>query len=203
MSTSHYPTLDAYLRSLPNGIESFPDWQVKRDSLFFVRRELGKHELSGLPESLRRCLDENQADKWIPDAGAVALALLYRDVGFSSDRQFLAAFYELNAELFKSPFYRVVMKVLSPTLVAIGSAKRWRAFRSAGELRTEPVRVVDGRKIVDVTLQHIPTIYAPLYLKVFAEAFKAAIDIAGAEDSRAEITKTGPSATHYRVSWKG
>ena len=142
-----YPHTHKYVSALPDGLASYPQCQIKAD----VFRDVGKEfpTLIGnrkVPESIRDYLSGNNRDNWQAEVIANAVTLTIRDLNFATDQDYLDWFRRYIGGVFDKPLYRIVMHVLSTTLVVMGATGRWSSFHRGSSLEiTEPVKRVGDR----------------------------------------------------------
>ena len=202
MDSARFPRMQAYLEGLPEDLASYPECLVKGDAFAMYRPVLLPHvRLPELPRPVAAYL-EGQEPEWIPDVLGISLALLARDVAFADDAGFLGFVEQSIHELYASPIYRTLMRLLSPTLVVMGAAARWRAFRKGSELRAVPAVLSEGRRRVELTLQHAPRIYPPLVLQTFSVAYRVAVQTSRAEDARCVLASHADARATFELSWK-
>ncbi|MEM6730369.1 MAG: hypothetical protein AAF658_02365, partial [Myxococcota bacterium] len=87
-----------------------------------------------LPPEMIEVLENRSDEIWHAEVVGVALMLACRDLTFESDEDFLQWGYDSSRALFESPLNRMVMMVVSPTLVAMGAAKKWANFHKGSEI---------------------------------------------------------------------
>ncbi len=197
-----YPHAAAHLDSLPQGLDSFSELKARSNLFDSYRDKFQEAGIDGadMPEPLAAFL-EHRKDDWVPDTVAAVFTLMTRDRFYDSDAVFIKATGKNLENIFKGPLYRAVLLVLSPTLMLMGSRKRWGAFRKGSELTSSPSRHEHGRVIASLTLTHPEGIYAQLNLETFAEAFRVAVNLAGAKKSVGKIIERSASGTTFEISW--
>jgi hypothetical protein len=202
MDVVAFPSAAGYLNTLPRGIDSFPECRVTADSFEFVRSDLVASGLpSGLPPPIAAFLDGNRHDKWLSEVVANAAMLMLRDRVSGSDEGFLKWAYDDSRRVFSKPIYRMLMAVMSPSLVVIGAAKRWSAFHQGTALSINPIVSVAGRAGTQAKLTFPPGLYSPVLVVRQQRAFLAALDAASAKEAKVEVDSTAAGEAVFKPSW--
>jgi hypothetical protein len=193
------PHAAAYFRGLPDGLESYPTCLVRTDVAREILRlfpQILQHP--GISPDVVDTIRDSLATKdWMPDVQGVVARLLVRDVVCSSDEEYLDWSYRVAGELFKRQIFKVLMYVLSPTLVLLGTEKRWGAFRRGTKLTS---RIDKNTAVAEL---HFPTnLYVPVVLRGFGEAFRASLVAARAVDPRVELIEATPELARWSVRWR-
>lgn len=206
IAADKYPVTARYIESLPNGLDSYPECQARTDARENVKREFSDiGSDSGLPQIIRDFFGNRYRENWIPEVVSCALLLLVRDVGFKSDDDFLAWCYTGHKSLYLKPHYKIIIYILSPTLLLTGATNRWSTFHRGSTLTPKPI-VKEGDFVQGyASLTFPPRLFNELLLRVQRGAYQAAIDATRVKDSRIllrEITDTNASLS-FRWSAKG
>lgn len=197
LDRSSLPTAAAYVEGLPHGLRSYPDCEARSDFVEMLLQEFPdplRHP--GVSEEARRLLLPVPGVGWMPDVTIVAMRLLARDVVFKDDAAFLKWSFESALKVFAKPTYRMLMFVLSPTLVLMGATKRWGTFRRGTELAAE---IAKGQASLKLTYPQ--GLYPAIMLQSIGEMFRAALVGAKAGDVSVRVTKAGDTATTFEVRW--
>jgi hypothetical protein len=201
-SLASFDRASRYLATLPQGEASFPQCLVKSDAYDATRTLLAKHlPLTELPGALGVAARNEAREEWISDVAGNALTYVARDVAFGSDAELLAWLYATTSELFARPLYRVIMRVISPTLALLGATKRWGSFRKGTQLVGSPVTATGAQMRARLTLTYPAHLYDALVLEIFATAFRAALDAANAKNSRVLVEGATATEAGFAVSW--
>lgn len=193
------PRTAAYLAALPGGLSAYPACRVRT----VVTREITDEVPSvldhpGVDSEVRELLRRSIAQgEWMPDAHGMLIRLLARDIVFSTDDDYNRWYFEIAGRIFAKPFYRVLMYVVSPTLVMLGATKRWAAFRE-GTTLTAKIDKNQG----DIRLSFPPRLYPELTLRGFGEAFRASVLAARARNPRVELVEAGAELGRWTISWQ-
>jgi len=198
------PNTHQYVSALPDGLSSYPQCQIKAD----VFRDLVNDfpnlaDNPDVPESLRFHLTDTLHYTWQPEVIANTITLLIRDLVFASDREYLDWFRRYIARVFDKPFYRIVIHVLSTTLVVMGATDRWAKFHRGSTLQiTEPVKKVGKRLSTKGKLSYPPNLFSGLLLDQICATYLAALDANRAEEPDVRIEKNDEIEAFFSASWK-
>lgn len=195
-----FPTLDAYLRQLPDGFDSFPTCAIKAS---VIRDALASKPLADdaeLPTPIRAFLQNPPpVSSLVPEVLSNAMLLALYDVHFSAQgRQAMWDWLHATTyKLLRTPLYRILFAVLSPERLLTGVAQRWSAFRRGSELTLTDKREGFAR----LRLAYPPGLHTDLTIFLLSAAFHAAIDCSGARSVRIEVEGRSLSesvfACHY------
>jgi hypothetical protein len=197
-----FPTVTRYLATLPNGLDSFPDAATQSGFFEYMRKSHPQlKELDGIPDTVRSVLRNDKVEHFIPEVLGNTLYLVLRDAAFTDDKAFEQWAYDANAFAFSKPWARVLMFVLSPTLIVMGAGKRWSAFHKGSSLINAPAERDSGRTVVHGVLEFPAGLFPDLSLTVFAKAFEAAVIGAKARNAVCVIEKRTAEKAHFKLSW--
>jgi hypothetical protein len=199
--------LYAYLESLPDGLRSFPRCQVRGEVLDETLLWLEEVESSPDPvlkEWIRRHRPLGQAMEWIPEVLLNAVSLQIIDDGYPSDESWLNEVYRRQKAVYRTPLYRAMVMVLSPTLLTMGVRDRWTAYRRGSELAVDKWKREGDRRLTTATLRHPAGLHTEVHLLSLGQALVAAVDACGAKESRLELLdeETTPGEARYRLSYR-
>lgn len=198
--TLKFGRLELYLSSLPGGSSAYPECQAKGILVRTLAAEQGIGVASArLPDPFRRLLEELPVgSEWIPEVHYLALIYAVADANGMGDEAILAGVRDRHRRMFESPTYRLLMAGASPGTLLRGAGVRWANWHRGSTLEVEGI-ADDG---VRLALRFPPGLFDGLHLRVFAEAFLAALDVSRARSPRAEIVEAGASLARYRVTWE-
>jgi hypothetical protein len=156
-----------------------------------------------LPEPIADLLRGRLAGRvWVPETLFQAVHLVVRDLAFSDDPSFFRWVFETNAALFDKPLLRNLMRLLSPTLIVIGAARRWATFHQGSELTAgHVVRSDEGDETV-ARLRYPQGLFPIIFLEGLEHAFLAAISAARGKGARVKLGKVDLTEAEYRVTWR-
>jgi len=196
-----FPRAAEYVERLPNGLLSLTDCLAKRDIYATAATSFPQLVEQPMPSQVRDLLRNH--DGWAAESVGTCLSMMIRDFCFDDD----AAFREYNKkevrELYRRPTYRMLMLVMSPSLVVMGAAKRWDAFHKGSKLHSGKTskNALSGRFEAQLDLEAPEALYPPLTLDVYGDAFVLAIEAAGAKDVAFERGARDKGRIPFRLSW--
>lgn len=193
------PRTSAYVAALPGELDAYPRSRVRTA----VTREITEQfpqvlEHPGIAgpvrDRLRKSIDQGE---WMPDAEGMAIRMLVRDVVFDTDAEYHRWYFEIAARVFAKPLYRVLMYVVSPTLVMLGATRRWATFREGSTLTSKVER---NQGVAELTFPE--GLYPELTLVGFGEAFRASLSAARARSPRVELVETTAVLGRWTLVWQ-
>lgn len=198
--------LDAYLSSLPEGLRSLPRAQIKGnilDEQLEWLRELGVPLDPRVAGAVRSAQPLGRSMEWVSEVVCNAISLNAYE-GYPSEAAWTRAVYERQQRIFRTPLYRALMLVLSPTLMTMGAQQRWGAYRRGSELTVEKWQKSGPTMLTFATLTYPPGLYTPLLLRGLGGMLRAAIEAAGAKESQLELleAESRPGGARYRLSYR-
>ena len=202
LDRARFPKACEYLERLPLGFDSFAECRVR--ALVFEPLAIDFPELAeAFPEGqlgqlLRRELNPNQ---WIPEVVGQVANLMVRDACLTSDVEFLDWTFRANERVFDKPLIRTLMRLLSPTLLVLGAARRWSTLHDGSALSSTPVQQVGERVQTIGQLRFPEGLFHPVFLEALTAAFRAALALARGRNVRVELGHCTPCAADYVVSW--
>src|SRR6185503_698302 len=137
-----------------------------------------------------------QRHEWMPEAYGLLVRLIVRDIVFHTDAEYHRWYYDIAGKIFAKPVYRMLMYVVSPTLVMLGAQKRWAAFREGTTLSAK----ID-RNQGEIELKFPEKLYPELILVGFGEAFRASVVAARARNAKVELVEVAAECARWKVSW--
>lgn len=151
-----------------------------------------------LPAPLRALAAEPPVgSEWIPEVHFDALLLAVSDALGLDDAQVLAWSRDRNRALFRSPAYRMLMAVAAPSQLLRFAGARWANWHRGSTLDVEGISD-DG---VTLLLRAPRALFDPLVVRVFGEAFVAALELAGAASPAVAVAEEAAGRVRYRASW--
>lgn len=191
--------MEAYLASLPGGLAAYPECQAKGILVrMLTAEEAYLWASSKIPRELRRLVEEPPiASEWVPEVHYLALIYALADAAGQEDDAILAAVRDRDRRMFDLPAYRILMAVTSPAALLRNADQRWATWHRGSTLEIEGI-ADDG---VRVGLRYPRGLFDGLHLRVFGEAFLAALDLSSATAPRAEIAEVRVGYARYKVAW--
>ena len=192
------PLAASYLERLPEGLESYPSCLVRTEVTELVLQRF-PHVLDHpgvapvFADQLRKTLEQGE---WMSEAMGIAVRMIARDTIFKSDAEYDDWTFEISKELYTRRVYRVLMYLISPSLVVLGAARRWNAFRQGTNLVAKP-HSSGG----EIELAFPPHLYTPLVLGGLGQAFRAALEAARARNARVKLDEVEADHARWSVTW--
>lgn len=201
--SSRYPRARAYVRSLPDGFDAFPECRARGEVFDDIRvhfAELGRDPT--LPRPVADFFKGEYSKGWMPEVLGQVVNLMVRDVALTSDEALFRWSYETSSRLFRDSPFRVLMKLVSPTLLVMGAAQKWSALHSGTSLDAGKVeRGEDGNRTSGV-LRFPSGLFPEIFLRGLTPAFQAAVENARARDVSVTLTRASSTEAEYAISWR-
>ncbi|BDG06215.1 hypothetical protein [Anaeromyxobacter oryzae] len=193
------PRLERFVAGLAGGLDAFPSALAKGALVRNLLEDEPLPEiLPALPEPLRRLATEPPVgSEWIPEAHFDALVLAVADARGLTDAELLSWTRARNLRLFSSPAYRILMAVMSPAQLLRFAGARWTNWHRGTTLEVEGI-ADDG---VMASLRYPRGLFDPTILRVYGEAFTAALQMANAKEPAVTVVAEQPGLARYRASW--
>jgi hypothetical protein len=194
-----FPRVEAYVASLPGGLAAHPTAQAKGALVRNLLEGQSVVELARrLPPEIARLAEEPPVgSEWIPEAHLIALYLGVADLKGLRDEDFLGFARERNRVLFHSAAYRFLMEVVSPATLVRFAGLRWGNFHRGTTLEQESV-ADDG---VRFTLRFPQRLIPPLMVRVYAQAFVAALEVARARFPIVAVEAEDARSARFVGTW--
>jgi hypothetical protein len=211
------PRAAAYLASLPQGLRSFPRCRVRDVTVEpYVRAFGALAEEPGLPTPVVDLFAGVDGGPSYPEVVFQVAHLVVRDRVFDDDAPFYEWIFNANALLFDRPIVRSLMRLVSPTLIVVGAAKRWEAFHDGSELTADRVVIAGDRAETFSHLKYPSGLFSQVFLHGLEHVFMAALLASRARDPRVKLARVedvgpgvlaGAPTAHlaiasYDVSWQ-
>lgn len=185
--------LDAYLATLPKGLDSFPDCQVKASLQRTAMEYLcpSPELIQALPPALAASVKAapTQADPWFSQVHSVALSLAVADHRNLDGPAWTAFVRDGNRKIFNGFAMRVLLAVASPSQLVLAGRVKWNTLRRGTRLEAE----ASGPRSAAVKLHMPPRVFPVDYLPVIEAGFLAMLELSRAERpriTRGEVTDT-------------
>lgn len=197
--------LHAYLESLPDGMRSFPKCQVRGEVLDHTLEwlsEVGGTLEPTLRDWVRTYRPLGRAMEWVPEVLLNCVSLAVADEGYPSGEAWLSDVYRRQRKIYETPLYRALLLLLSPTLLTMGAADRWTAYRRGTALIVDKwQKTVGGRQTI-ATLEHPAGLHTELHLMSLGQAMLAAVDACGAKGAKLELLPDSPRGqARFRLAY--
>jgi hypothetical protein len=198
-----YPRARAYLAALPGGFDAFPKCRARGEVYDDVRLrfpDLGRDP--SLPEPVIDFFRGRFEKDWMPEVLGQVVHLMIRDQALSTDEAILKWSHETNARFFRDSPFRLLVRLLSPTLLVMGAAQRWTALHEGSELRTTRVTQTDGISRTSGVLTFPDGLFPELFLRVLVPAFQVAVEAARAKDVSVRLAASSSTGATYEIQWR-
>jgi hypothetical protein len=192
-------TVDAYLASLPGGIDAYPECAHKGDALAVWLRA---SPTAGLAERVppvvaRLVTDESAITTWVPEVHANVLYVAIRECSFRDDESFLVHAHACNEAVLQTPLNRVVFWVAAPKAILRAAGLRWGSIHRGSTLEVSVARDTYAHCV----LRYPPNLFPAIVLRGLATAFAAALENAGGRDVRVELRDAGAAVALFDARW--
>jgi hypothetical protein len=169
-----FPRLAAYVDSLPDGIDSFPECRAKASLVHFGTKRLPVNfPTKGLPERIERHLrDPRLVTDWISEVDYNAATLALWDGHGIDDDAACEAWYDVTHALRTSRVYRLLLEFVSPGRVVRGAPVIWQQFH-----RGTTLNVTD--ETAESTIFELVTparLFPSIILRAYASVFQGAME---------------------------
>jgi len=189
--------LQAYIESLPEGLDSHPDATAKAGILdvYLKHKPLPS---TGLPDVLVELIERPPpVNVWLPEVHLVAFCMAYADHHFSDNHPGFMADERVRAsQLFQSTLYRALMWVSTPRMLINGAATRFARFHLGSSF--EVTATADG---VDGVIRFPHGLFSELFIKQLNVNFAVLLEGAGAKDVKLSLMAYTPEAAQVRAVW--
>lgn len=169
-----FPRFAAYVASLPNGLDSFPECRAKASLLHYARKRVPvTFSTDALPERIRRHLRTSElVASWITEVEYTAITLALWDGAKLDDDRACESWYLLVKDLRTSILYRAVMSVISPGRMMRGAPLAWQQFHTGST-----IQIYDESRSSAVMDLVAPTgLFPPIVLRAYGWVFQAAFE---------------------------
>lgn len=190
------PRLDEYLATLPAGMASHPECQIKGGALAQLIDTLPSVGRDQYPLQ-HYFRDGVLPSSWYPEVHMAVLTLATREIAFPSDAGFLEWMRDGNLKLFQSKLYYRLMKLVSPrTLLQRGSVN-WSQFHRGSEFVVDEID--DGHALA--RLRFPSRLFSALHARALGKAFEAALVFNGAAAAALQLTEISATEAHFVATW--
>jgi hypothetical protein len=198
-----YPRARAYLAALPNGFDTFPKCRARGEVYDDVRLhfpELGQDPT--LPQPVIDFFKGRYEKEWMPEVLGQVVNLMIRDAALPSDEAVLKWSYETSTRFFCDSPFRLLVRLLSPTLLVMGATQRWTAVHEGTELKTTPAARTDGVSRTTGRLTFPEGLFPELFLRGLALAFQVAVESARATEVSTRLASFSSTGAQYEIEWR-
>lgn len=203
LDPERFPRAAAYLAQLPAGMDSYPKCQVRVDGRSNLPKDFSDLAATpGLPSPVGRFLRGDVAEIWMPEVISVTAMSMARDAKLADDDELRAWCFRDAMQVFDSPLNKMLMKVMSPTLVVMGAAKRWNIWRLGSTLTARPVAGKADRLGTQIDLCYPEHLYDDVSLTQLGQVFVAAVIASNGKDPQLNRRLVSSGSARFDVSWQ-
>jgi hypothetical protein len=193
--------LEAYLGGLPNGLDSYPEYQTKGSVLreFFEGVPMQSH-LGELPPELAELMRHlPPASAWVSEVRSNALHLAAIDLVLGSEEAWERHAYLANRRLLDSALYRIVFRLVGVERVMRQAASQWGLFHRGTTLSAEHYDPAGRRALMVI---RTPPRFMPLPIaRAYGTALRAALEIAGQKGVRCVASPRDEQRIEITCEW--
>lgn len=198
-----YPHLQrtrAYVASLPNGLDSYPECRSKGSIWKAILRATDTSSLAGRvpPELFALERDSLYDSAWMPMVQNFACHMVLRDCLFPADRMLAEHFRKINRDLFTGPLYRVLVALASPAMLIQAADRRFAALFQGIDIKV----VMTGPNSARLTQTYPPDLVPALIGRMFLVGFEVAVELAGGKNLSGRVLEHGKTEARYELRWQ-
>ena len=167
-----FPNYEAYLASLPQGLDSYPHCVSKGSIVRIFAHGLPKEVVSNLPDAVRGNVAEPpQMSEWFPFVRIAAITHAVQDQMFLHDDEGLRMWFaEGMQSVLSNSMYSVLIALVSPARLLRTGDKRWTAFHRGLERETLAVYENGARGKISYPPHLVDEILAEGIIQAFERA---------------------------------
>ena len=199
LDAATYPLLAAYIRQLPDGLDSYPDCKSKAVLVRTAVESVDTRGLPpGLPDPVRTLVEQPPAQGlWLPAVHSDAVFYAIADRFYPTAEAVHVWSRERTMSGVRSPIYRALTRVAGPWALLKMASKTHGLFQKGTDLRAES----SGTKALRLTLTHPPYLHGGLNHLANVEMFSVLIEVAGGQDVQVDMAVSEPEQAVYLASW--
>ena len=197
---AHLLRTRAYLKSLPDGLLSYPACRSKGHVWKNILRWTDTRSLIGrVPDSVPIVPESDVlASSWISAVQSFAGHLVLRDCLFATDDAICEHFRVVDRRLLSGPVYKVMFALATPMLAVQAADKRFATMFRGFDLAARSEQT--GR--VHLTMSYPPALVPALVGRLFLVAFEVAVELAGGKSVAGCVLQHGDTKAHYEITWR-
>jgi hypothetical protein len=192
-------SVEAYLSSLPAGVDSYPERAHKGESLsVWLQRSPARGLAAFVPAQVAPLLvPDRPFPTWVPEVHASVLYLAIREARFADDAAFLAHARACNRAVLQTPTNRVLFWALSPSAILRAAGLRWGSLHRGTSIDVRVARDASAQLV----LEYPPRLFPEIVLRGTATGFAAALENAGARDVHLELRAAEETRALFDGRW--
>jgi hypothetical protein len=198
MIEQSFPRVEAYIRQLPEGLDSFPDCRAKAS----IHRKVYEYSglcLAGLPPRLQDLLDNPPPpSSQINQCQTLAMIVAMVEARELPPAEESLWIREAATHLFASPIYKILMWAATPRMVFKTANLRWSAFFRGTSIACE----VGAREAL-VRLQTPTRLFNEDLARIFIDVLHAAVNYTkdASASARIEFLRFTTEGLEYAGRW--
>jgi hypothetical protein len=194
-ASHHLPLTHAYLADLPDGLASYPECRAKASMVRFVAGRLPAGGLPDLPAPIASLLhDPPPATSWVPEVHYNAASLAAADLVGCDAEGFHAFWQGVMEDMIRSPLYRMILGMVSPSGLLTTAAKRWGLFHVGTRLTASTTD--EG---LTLGLPHPPHLLNRALANGYAGVFQALVDHSRRPSSTVSVAGHDPLGSRWHL----
>lgn len=195
-----YPSVSAYVTTLPDGWSSFAACEVNA-SLIFGLRERGVFDgLEGLPDAIASLIVGPPPESgWLPEVISVGVFLAVRDARFggpAGEVDFLAWVDALNHEILHVE--QSALLVTTPGDAVRFIPEVWARFHRGSTMTV----VAQTKQTAEVAFAHPTFLFPGQWMESRRRTLVSALVRAGAAQPSVRAARDGDRGTRFHLSWR-
>jgi hypothetical protein len=136
---------------------------------------------------------------WVPVSVVALILCILQDRAYADETEFCEAMFRYNRLLYQQPHVKLMMHILSPSLMLMGGQRRWETFYKGGGCVLRPIQLDQQRAILVVT--HPPHVMSRAYLLSMATSFRAALTGTRAKNVTCTLTDQNATQAVFAAEW--
>lgn len=199
MVMERFPSARRYLDALPAGLDSFPDLRVHTEALGLVR-EIVPGPYDDVPGALGAYFRYEIDDAWVPEVlGQCTTLMLCDTIG---EAALISRSRELAQRLYSGRVLRHLIRLLSPTLLIMGTQRRWAVLRRGTEMTSTPTKKVDGYNRGEIVVSAPHPVFTATFGRALQPVIEVAVESANGKDPSVEIAENTPTRMRFVGHWR-
>jgi hypothetical protein len=192
------PLLDAYLRGLPKGADSFPAFEQKASVFRSFTAGVDVAALVPLvPASVRSLLlTPPPPAMWLPEVHANCVYLAMADRLLGGADGLLRHAKAANRAVMDGPLYRMLLKLISSSRLLKQSLGVWSQMHRGMDLTME---LTDAG--ASFRISHPLGLMPPALVPCYATGFQVGLEVAGLRNVLVNVAATTETHSSFAVSW--
>lgn len=200
VDASIFPATASYLKTLPDGLKSWPECQTRREYNDIILKEFpddAKHP--GLNPVIQEAISfRNDKSGWVSDLHCLVHMHIVLDLHFKNQQEFFHRHFVWTQILTVDPFYRAAMYCISPKLTMIAASALWSRSSRGTQASTKEGPLPKSRYF---TLSYPEGMYKRFNVEAVFVSAKAIITQPSGKNIRYEIVGIDASSATALFFW--